>query len=281
LWAGQGRVFLRQEFLDVTAEYYSSALAILDFGKPIVAMDSINNWASRKTNKTINRLIEKDFIFSDLVLVLTNAVYFKSDWKQPFQTRRTVAGEFRNESNSKVDVSYMATEGRFWSYKNEYVNILELPFVGDEFSFMMLLPINNMKEVEENLSYDDFDSWTRSLVQDNFTLVKIPKFKSSFDKELSDALVSMGMTRAFSSSAEFEDIGEATGTITLSKVVHQTFIEVNEEGAEASAATAVGAVVRSMPMPNEFIADHPFIYIIRHIKSNAIIFIGKISNPKY
>ena len=115
-----------------------------------------------------------------------------------------------------------------------------------------------------------------------YETIQIPKFKMSFRLNLAEMLKQMGMPTAFGPGAEFQNMGTSPmGSIMISKVVHEAFIEVNEEGTEAAAATAVGAVARSLSHPTRFIADRPFLFIIRHIPSNTALFIGKISNPKY
>jgi serine protease inhibitor len=211
--------------------------------------------------------------------VLTNAVYFKSTWNNPFDPKLTIQKDFIRDSKLKKKAFFMVNKGNYAAFENEVVRVLELPYSGNEFSFLILLPQNNIKEVEDFITLENFNSWTSNLHPRNFTLIQIPKFKSSFELELNNRLKNLGMPGAFGPAANFDGIGSASGTIMLSKVVHRTFIEINEEGAEAAAVTAVGAIARSMPAQNEFIADHPFIYVLRHVKTNTVLFIGKMSNP--
>jgi serpin B len=282
LWADKRRIELDPNFIRVNKEYYAAGLETLDLGNVTEASKSINDWVSLHTYNKINDFLKPDFFSRDLILVLTNAVYFKSKWKNPFDPKLTIQKDFIRDSKFKKKASFMVNKGNYSTFENEVVRVLELPYTGNEFSFLILLPQNNIniKQVEDFITLENLNSWTSSLHTLGFTSIQIPKFKSSFELELNDMLTNLGMQNAFGPGAEFGGIGHANGNIILSKVVHQTFIEVNEEGAEAAAVTAVGAVARSMaPEPIEFIADHPFIYVLRHVKTNTILFIGKMSNP--
>jgi serpin B len=281
LWAGKGRIALDSSFVNLNKKYYSAALQTLNFGDPS-ATKIVNDWVAVQTKDKIKNLLDPDFISSDLILILTNAVYFKSSWQDRFDSQNTVEGKFTTEKDNKIDALFMTQRHRNYAmWQNEFVNMIELPFANNEFSLDILLPINNMGDLEENFLVDDYEMWLTKAYKVTFTTVQIPKFRTNFKIELLDALTDMGMGKAFAVDADFGGIGHADGPIRISKVVHETFMEVNEDGAEASAATAIGMATRSLPVDHQFIADHPFIYILRHIKTNTILFIGKMSNPSY
>ncbi|MCP4459974.1 MAG: serpin family protein [Cytophagales bacterium] len=281
LWVDKNRVSLSPEFVDTNKKYYSGAIKETDFGNAFESTFDINTWVANKTNSRIQNIISPDVITPDVILIVTNAVYFKSNWKTQFDPRYTHPGTFTNHLNQNINVSYMISSGYFSSFQNELVSILELPYVGDDFSFLILLPKLGMKQLEFNLSSEILDSWLSEIHREKFTLIQIPKFKSSFKTDLRQMLRNLGMPNAFDAQAEFGGIGSSGGRIIISKVLHKTFIEVNEEGTEAAAATAVVAVARSMPTPKEFVVDRPFMYAIKHNKTNTILFLGKSSNPTY
>ncbi|HOX82916.1 MAG TPA: serpin family protein [Chryseolinea sp.] len=280
LWVGDGRVNLNPDFVSINQQYYSAALETLNFDDPNESSKTINNWVSSNTNNKINELIDPSSIGSDVILILTNAVYFKSNWKKKFDPSLTTAGKFATDKDEKIDVSYMFNKGSFNHYEDDIVRVIELPYEGDDFSFLLLLPRTTMDILEDRLTNENYSSWILNMRPREFDEVRFPKFRNSFRIELSKVLKDMGMTNAFNGSAQFEGIGNSPrGKMTLSKVIHQSFIEVNEEGTEAAAATGVVVVARSAP--GRFIVDRPFIYAIRHVKTNTLLFIGKASNPKY
>lgn len=281
LWAGKDRVVLNKDFVQKNLNYFKSSIEVLDFEDPLNTSKTINHWVANNTNNKIEDLISPDHLKDDAILVLTNAIYFKSNWATKFDPLLTKKGEFINHENKSLTVDYMSGKGSYKTFQDEDVKILELPYLGEEFSFLVLLPTHSIKSLENYLTNDSYTYWTENLRQTEFELIQIPKFKSSFKIEMKDMLSEMGMPNAFNGAAEFNGIGSARGQIILSAVIHQTFIEFNEEGTEAAAATGIVAQARSSHEPKKFIVDRPFIYVIRHIQSNTILFIGKQSNPKY
>lgn len=282
LWAGNGRIKLNEQFVQKNKKYFNSTLDTLDFNDREKASFTINDWVANQTENQITDLIDPGFITSDLVLVLTNAIYFKSNWASKFDKNLTEKGFFFNEEKEKIEVDFMTNNGYYNSYEDEYTDILELPYADDSFSFLILLPKKSMIELEKQLTYNSYIQWVRMLTPRKFELLQLPKFKSSYNIKMNDLLIDLGMPSAFS-SANFTAMGSSVlGPIIISSVIHETFMEFNEEGTEASAVTVVGMAARSMPPPpKNFVANRPFIYLLRHTKSNTILFIGKMSNPKY
>jgi serpin B len=281
LWAGKDRVELNKDFVQNNFKYFKSNVEELDFDDVHNTAQTINNWVAEKTKNRILNLVTPKYITSDAILILTNAIYFKSNWARKFDSTLTTKGTFTNQENKSLTVNYMSGKGLYKTFQDENVEILELPYLDEEFSFMIFLPSTSMKALEDYLTNDNYTYWTQRLRQMKFDLVKIPKFKSSFKLEMKNMLSEMGMPSAFNESAEFEGIGSAGGKLKLSAVIHETFIEFNEEGTEAAGATGIVIERRSARQSKKFIVDRPFIYIIRHIQSNSILFIGKQSNPKY
>ena len=281
LWAGKGRLKLYPEFLEKNQKYFKSDLEEVDFGSPGKARDTINQWVSRKTNDKITELIDEAFITPDMVLILINAIYYKSSWAKQFDQSLTYKGNFTNDQNTLIEVDFMMSDGYYKAYEDKYVDLVELVYADEKFSFLIFLPKKTMQELEREIVIN-YQNWSRWTVRREFELLAVPKFKTSFHISLQKMLSELGMARAFK-GGNLNGIGTSPlGSITLSDAVHETYLEFNEEGTEAAAATAIGAVARSMPPPpKRFIADRPFIYVIRHIETNTILFMGKVSNPSY
>ncbi len=281
LWAGNGRIKLNSEFVRKNKEYFKSELATLDFSNAQMTSQTINDWVAANTEDKILNLIDPSLITEDAVLILTNAIYFKSNWANKFDPKLSKKGSFKNDEKGNFTVDYMIGNGDYKSFEDEYIEVIELPYAGEKFSFLIILPKTPMNDLENQLVVENYNEWVSRMEKQRFELVQVPKFKSSSKLELKEMLTRLGMPSAFN-GGNLDGMGVATGIIELSAVVHQTFMEFNEEGTEAAAATGVVAITRSsLPAPKRFIADRPFIYVLRHIESNSIIFIGKMSNPKY
>ena len=283
LWGDESRINLVPDFLEKNKTYFDSELKVLDFNKAEESRVIINDWIAANTNDKIKDLLEEGFISAQSVLVLTNALYFKSSWAKKFDPLLTYEGNFINDQNAPLKVDFMSAAGYYNTCEDEFVDMVELPYADGKFSFLVLLPKNSMKELQEQLYIENYERWSLLLNRREFEFLAVPKFKTSSKFKLEETLPSMGMPIPFSRGANFLGLGTSPlGNIFVDKAVHQTFLEFNEEGTEAAAATAVGMAARSMPPPpKRFIADRPFIYILRHIETNTILFMGKMSNPAY
>ncbi len=279
LWPDKKRIQLNDLFVAENTYYFNTPVEAIDYGLPVESSNAINQWVAENTNDQITDLIAPDQISSDMILFLVNAVYFKSTWMNEFDPRLTDRGRFINEQQKPIEVDYMKGSGRYKVHENQHVEVLDLPYTNNSFSFLILLPKVSMDELELLLNPQNYFEWTYDTRHTQLNVLQIPKFKMRYNKELKNTLVKMGMPNAFG-PAEFYKMGTANGRIHLSTVIHETYLDFNEEGTEATAATAVGAVARSMPPPpRDFIVDRPFIYIIRHNPTSTILFLGKSSNP--
>lgn len=282
LFPSETQIQLNENFITDNKRYFGTPIEKVNYSIPSEASKKINNWVAENTNNKITDLIDSFSISPDLVLFLVNAIYFKSGWLNEFDSTKTKQGTFVNDLDEQIEVDYMHSTGRYKTYSNRLVDVLDIPYKNDEFSFLVFLPKIPMAELEDLLSIQNYFNWTYSTQYTQINTLRIPKFRVRYHDELKDDLIKMGLPLAFSESAEFHKMGNAGGLIKLSTVVHETYIEFNEEGTEAAAATAVGASARSMPPPpRDFIVDRPFIYLIRHNSTSTILFLGKNSNPKY
>jgi len=280
LWGQKGYGFLK-EFLDLTRENYGAGLNEVDFaGATEAVRQRINKWAEDETRGKIKDLIPKGVLTIATRLVLTNAIYFKGNWASQFKKEATRDAPFTLLDGEKVDVPMMDQREDFGYMERETFQALELPYVGEELSMVVLLPreVDGLTALEALLTAENLSEWLPAL-RKRKVQVYLPKFKMTSAFESSKALKSMGMTDAFSLAlADFSGMNGGTEPLSISKVIHKAFVDVNEEGTEAAAATAV-VVHGGMGAPT-FRADRPFLFLIRDNKSGSILFMGRVVNPK-
>jgi len=218
-------------------------------------------------------------------LILTNAIYFKGIWKTQFDPVNTTNRTFETTAGTSVEVPTMSlvnTEDVFYYTETDELQILELPYTGDDISMVILLPKDNdLSSVISTIDNDMFSTWIESMVETSVDIY-LPKFEVETSYKLKDYLIALGMNIPFSSAADFSGI---TGgkDLFISEVVHKAFIDVNEEGTEAAAATAV-IMIETAPNGGGssrivFDCDHPFLYLIQHKQTGTILFMGSISDP--
>jgi len=271
LWPQKDYAFL-PDYLALAKEFYGSEIKPLDFKADTEgARKEINTWVENQTNDRIKDLIPKGMLAPSARLVLANAIYFKGDWARQFKPERTRPAPFKLSDGTTTNVPTMSQTADFKLARTEEFQALELPYEGGDLSMLILLP--NKKDGIPPLT-------TKTLSALEFhkheTMVQLPKFKLEWKFELSKTLAEMGMPLAFSRQADFSGM---TGThdLSIGFVIHQAFVEVNEEGTEAAAATSVG--MRATSMPPMFTADHPFLFLIRENSTGTILFIGRVADP--
>ncbi len=285
LWPEKDYTF-KEEYLALMKKYYGVDITYLNYKKDAEAARLIiNKWVEDKTNNKIKDLL-KPGILTDLTrLVLTNAIYFKGDWKKEFNDDATYEATFFLDKDKEIKADRMNMTQEAVKYmENDMLSMLELPYSEDKMSMVFILPKekDGIADLEKNFNYKNYNSWYKNMYSQK-VIIGIPKFKIDFYVDLSKVLEAMGMEESFSDNADFSGI---TGykDLKIDKVVHKAFIEVNESGTEAAAATAVIMIEKSSTAnpkpPTRFIADHPFIYLIKDNKTGAILFMGKVVNPK-
>jgi serpin B len=264
---------VKTEFLTVNKNYFNAEVREMDFSQAW-AKDTINNWIARKTNNHIKDMLDQ--IPADVVMYLINAVYFKGMWKQPFNVKATKETNFTNYLNTQQKVNMMYQKDTFSYFANEKAQYLDMPYGNNAFSMTVILPtqISSVNDVLETL---DTESWNLALnkMESEEVMVYLPRFKSKSKFLLNNVLKSMGMARAFEDNDEFRNM--ANSDLYISRVLHDTAIEVTEEGTVAAAATIVEMTEKAM-FNSIFNANRPFIYIIREKSTGVILFIGKTDN---
>jgi serpin B len=283
LWGQKGYRFL-PEFLGLTNKYYGAGLKEVDFeGAAEDARQAINKWVEKETKDKIKDLIKKTDITPLTRLILTNAIYFKGDWVLQFDKSKTKNTPFILVKGDKIDVPVMQQKkAQDFKYQEiDSLQILELPYIGENLSMIILLPQRNdgINDLEKKLTIENLERWLSAMDKEKVDAY-IPKFKMTCGFNLKEVLTAMGMKDAFISKADFSGM---TGNreLCISEVIHKAFVDVNEEGTEAAAATAVVMRAKGIPPPPiEFKADHPFIFLIRDMKTETILFMGRVMNPK-
>lgn len=283
LWAHVGARFL-EEYVKAVASRYDATLKELDFASaPEQASETINRWVADRTQNTVTRLVPPGTIDSQTRMVLTDAVYFKGAWEESFPPEFTQDAPFTLASGEKTIVPMMHRTGNFRHAAADGVQVLELSYETGALSMVVLLPDqpDGLARLEQSLTTETLSRWTAGLKPTQMA-VYIPRFKSSSDYRLDDVLKALGMVDAFSPmKADFEAM---TGRkdLFIGAVFHSCFVDVNEEGTEAAGASGVVIKLKSgaAKVVPVFRADHPFVYVIRHVPSNCILFLGRMARPQ-
>ncbi|XP_025970701.2 leukocyte elastase inhibitor-like isoform X1 [Dromaius novaehollandiae] len=280
----------RQQYLMCAKELYGAILQTVDFQNALeAAREKINSWVESETQGKITELFAPGVLDSHAVLVLVNVIYFKASWEHKFEEKNTVQRDFRLNQNESKPVQMMYQKGKFkLSYIEEIgAQILELPYVQKSLSMIILLPddmadgsTNGLEQIEKAMTYEKLVLWTSSEHMSGGTVeVYLPRFKLEGSFDLNLFLQAMGMTDVFLESKADLSAMSFSKTLFLSKVVHKTYVEVNEEGTIAAGATGAEIVRRSLPFTEVFMADHPFLFFIRHNPTDSILFLGKLCSP--
>ncbi len=282
LWGQKGYKFLN-EYLALIEMDYGGGFNQVDFiNATEEARQTINRWVEKKTNDKIKDLIGPNVLDGLTRLVLTDAIYFKGKWASQFDTKLTKNEPFTMLDGQKIDVPMMKQMEEFKYMDANDLQMLELPYVNDEASALILLPkkIDGLPDLEKNLTWQNLAQWLEKLERQS-VVVSIPRFKMTEQFKLNETLKSMGMTDAFvNGKANFSGM-DGTRDLFIASVIHKAYVGISEEGTEAAAATEVEMKLRGVPMPPPvFRADHPFIFLIRDNKSGGILFIGRVMNPE-
>jgi len=279
IWGQKDYAFL-SEFLDLLAENYGAGLRILDFASsPEESRITMNNWVSDQTEDRIKDLIPQGAIDALTRLVLTNAIYFNAAWQYPFEETATRDGSFYLLDGNEITVPMMRQTETFSYGEGDGYQAVELPYDGRELSMVILLPeAGQFEAFGGSLDAQRVDGIISGLEEKQVALT-MPKFEFELGFSLRETLAAMGMPVAFSGDA---DLSGMTGNrdLFISHVIHKAFICVDEAGTEAAAATAVIVAMLAMPEePIEVTVDRPFIFLIRDIETDAILFVGRVVNP--
>ncbi|XP_059035102.1 serpin B9 isoform X1 [Mustela lutreola] len=277
------------EFLSTFKEsclrFYHAELEQLPFANAAEqSREHINAWVSKKTEGKIREVLPGNSVSADTRLVLVSAIYFKGRWDEQFNKSYTREMPFKINQKEQRPVLMMFQEAMFkLAYiKEVQTQILELPYVGKELSMIVLLPDENvdLSSVEKSLTLEKFRVWTQpDRMQSTEVEVSLPRFQLEEDYDMASMLRGLGMVDAFQEGTADFSAMSGEKDLCLSQFLHKSFVEVNEEGSEAAAASAIVAVECCMDPGPTFCADHPFLFFIRHNAANTILFCGRFSSP--
>uniref|UniRef100_A0A673U8Q6 Serpin family I member 2 n=1 Tax=Suricata suricatta TaxID=37032 RepID=A0A673U8Q6_SURSU len=300
---------VKEQYLHSNKEFFQSAIKLVDFQDAKASAETISTWVESKTDGKIKDMFSGEEFGPLTRLVLVNAIYFKGDWKQKFtkeNTRlmnftkkdgavvkipmmkallRTKYGEMRN-SSLKHDLKnyqeylifYFSVPGHFSESSMNY-QVLELPYKGDEFSLIIILPAEdvNIEEMERRITAHRILKWV-SEIQEEEVEISLPRFKVEQKLDFKDALYSLNITEIFSGGCDLSGITDSA-EVFVSQVMQHVFFEINEDGSEAAASTGMDIPVIMSLAQNQFIANHPFLFIVKNIPTDSILFMGKVTNP--
>jgi len=278
LWTQIDYPFL-DEYLDLIEKYYAGKATNLDFvDETEKSRKIINGWVEDKTRNKIKDLIPAGILDADTRLVLTNAIYFKGTWLLQFNKEDTRQEDFKVIPEKTVKVDMMSIAGEEFNYaETDKLQILKLPYEGEDLSMLIILPKeNDLNSLEDSLSLEKLNELRNTLTKQKVD-VFLPKFKFETKYFMEKTLIEMGMPSAFL-NADFSGM-DGTKDLFISNVIHQAFVEVNEEGTEAAAAT--GVVMKEVAIAENIIfrADHPFIFMIQERETGNILFMGRVFDP--
>ncbi len=280
LWAATDSS-LEATFVERVKHEFGGLVATVDFADEPAARDRINRWVAMQTEGSIPDLIGRGMLTRLTRLVLTNAIHFKAAWLSPFSPTRTKPRPFRRLDGEDVAVGMMQVTRPFRLAAQDGVRVLTIPYRGGGVSMVLVLPddTDGLEAVEARLGVESLDGWARAGKTVPVDLV-LPRFESSSSLRLKDALTALGMRRAFDPAAA-DLSGITRAPLVVEDVIHRSFVRVDETGTEAAAATAVltprGLLAATPAVP--FVADHPFLYLIREEESGRILFMGRMVDP--
>jgi serpin B len=279
LWTKESIPF-KPEFLQIIQNFYQAEVKNLNFSNP-TAPSMINNWVNQSTNGKIDKIVDR--IEPNTAFILLNAIYFKGNWTEQFPKEATQLRPFTLLDGTQKQHPMMRHQdsASFPYYENELFQAVSLPYGEGRMSMYIFLPNQgvSLKTFYEKLNAENWQQWMNQF--NNFdnsgggVLISLPRFKLEYAIDLKDALKALGMEIAFTKEANFS--GMTSSSVSIDKIKHKTFVEVNEEGTEAAAVTEVGGV-RSGPI--EMNVNRPFFFAIRDNQTGSILFVGSIVEPK-
>ena len=278
LWSQAGET-IAAPFLDTLKQNYGAGVYQVDFlGAAEASRTGINDWVATRTEDRIKDLLPPGSVTSDTRLVLTNTVYFNVAWQTPFNPANTKLAPFTRRDSSQVDVQTMSAYQEMpYSDGADYAAV-SIPYDGNELSMVLILPPQGgLDAFEASLTPSRLADLLGGMGERGVTIT-LPRFKVESSFSLGEALSRLGMKAAFTDAADFSGISEKGG-LSIGSVVHKAFVDVDEAGTEAAAATGVTLGVTSVPQPAEIHLDHPYLFLIRDNKSGTILFLGRVENP--
>lgn len=284
----QNGFHINDEFLQMMKKYFNAEVNHVDFSQNVAVANYINKWVENYTNSLLKDLVSPRDFDAVTHLALINAVYFKGNWKSQFRPENTRTFSFTKDDESEVQIPMMYQQGEF--YYGEFSDgsneaggiyqVLEIPYEGEEISMMLVLSRQEvpLATLEPLLKAQLIEEWANSVKKQKVE-VYLPRFTVEQGIDLKDIFKALGVTEVFIKDANLTAMSDRK-ELFLSKVVHKSFIEVNEEGSEAAAASGMIAISRMAVLYPQVIVDHPFLFLIRNRKAGTILFMGRVMHPE-
>ncbi|XP_009806715.2 ovalbumin-related protein X [Gavia stellata] len=271
-------------YLKCVKKLYRAGLEMVNFKTASdKARQLINSWVENQTNGQIQDFLQPGSVHVDTMLVLVNAIYFKGIWKTAFKEEDTQEFPFRVTKQESRPVQMMCQNSTFKvaAVAAERMKILELPYASGELSMLVLLPddVSGLEQLEDKINFEKLTEWTSPNVMEKKRVkVYLPRMKIEEKYNLTSVLKALGMTDLFSPSANLSGISSEE-SLKISEAIHEAYMEVNEEGTEMAGSAGVVGHIKHSSEFEEFRADHPFLFLIKHNPTNIILFFGKYCSP--
>ncbi|XP_049484549.1 serpin I2 [Panthera uncia] len=274
---------VKEQYLHSNKEFFQSAIKLVDFQDAKASAETISTWVESKTDGKIKDMFSGEEFGPLTRLILVNAVYFKGNWKQKFTKENTQLMNFTKKDGAAVKVPMMKallrTKYGYFSDSSVNYQVLELPYKGDEFSLIIILPAEdvNIEEMEKRMTVHRILKWF-SEMQEEEVEISLPRFKVEQKLDFKEALYSLNITEIFSGGCDLSGITDSA-EVFVSQVMQHVFFEINEDGSEAAASTGMNIPVIMSLAQNQFTANRPFLFIVKNSPTDSILFMGKVTNP--
>ncbi|XP_057613345.1 serpin I2 [Chionomys nivalis] len=274
---------VKEAYLHGNKEFFQSAAKLVDFLDAKACAETISTWVESKTDGKIKNMFSENDFGPLTRLVLVNAIYFKGDWQQKFRKEDTEMTDFHKKDGSTVKVPMMKAllRAKYGYFSESFVTcqVLELPFKSNEFSMVMILPAKgmNIEEVEKQVTADHIQRWLSEL-QEKEVEVSLPRFKTEQKLDFKEVLHSLNVTEIFNRGCDLSGITDSS-EVYVSRVMQKVFFEINEDGGEAATSTGVDIPVIMSLTQTQFLANQPFLFVMKHTQSESILFMGRVTDP--
>lgn len=284
----QNGFHVNDKFLQMMKKYFNAEVNHVDFSQNVAVANYINKWVENNTNNLLKDLVSPRDFDAVTHMALISAVYFKGNWKSQFRPENTRTFSFTKDDESEIQIPMMYQQGEF--YYGEFSDgsneaggiyqVLEIPYEGDEISMMLVLSRQEvpLATLEPLVKAQLIEEWANSVKKQKVE-VYLPRFTVEQEIDLKDILKALGITEIFIKDANLTTLSD-NKEIFLSKAIHKSFIEVNEEGSEAAAASGMIAISRMAVLYPQVIVDHPFFFLIRNRRTGTILFMGRVMHPE-
>nr|XP_048280787.1 serpin I2 [Myodes glareolus] len=274
---------VKEAYLHGNKESFQSAAELVDFMDAKACAETINTWVESKTDGKIKNMFSENDFGPLTRLVLVNAIYFKGDWKQKFRKEDTEMTDFHKQDGSTVKVPMMKallrTKYGYFSESFMTCQVLELPFKSNEFSMVIILPAKGMsiEEAEKQVTARHIQRWLSELHEKEVE-VSLPRFKTEQKLDFKEVLYSLNVTEIFNGGCDLSGITDSS-EVYVSRVLQKVLFEINEDGGEAATSTGVDIPAIMSLTQTQFLADHPFLFVMKHTQSESILFMGRVTDP--